>query len=251
MGLDMYLTKRIGIYAMYEFEKIDGTIFITKDGVQVPINFNKVSSISEQAAYWRKANAIHKWFVDHCQNGTDDCGEYEVTLDQLRELVKTCKAVLKDKDNVIYIDAVTGETKNYIISQDGEEVVFLNNERNEYISGSRYADEEHKIYLSDASVIKLYEEQTADTFTIFSANDFLEKAKAYVKDLTGADPGESYVALDDIGFALVTVNGSDGKLYFFKTSARPAGVKLKNSATLAAGPDSPKRLIVKISAFLA
>ena len=38
--------------------------------------------------------------------------------------------VLKDKDNVIYIDAVTGETKNYIISQDGEEVVFLNNERN-------------------------------------------------------------------------------------------------------------------------
>jgi hypothetical protein len=126
--------------------------------------------------------------------------------------------VLKDKDNVIYIDAVTGETKNYIISQDGEEVVFLNNERNEYISGSRYADEEHKIYLSDASVIKLYEEQTADTFTIFSANDFLEKAKAYVKDLTGADPGESYVALDDIGFALVTVNGSDGKLYFFNVN---------------------------------
>jgi hypothetical protein len=101
MGLDMYLTKRIGIYAMYEFEKIDGTIFITKDGEPIPINFNKVSSISEQAAYWRKANAIHKWFVDHCQNGVDDCGEYEVSLDQLRELVKTCKAVLKDKDKAM------------------------------------------------------------------------------------------------------------------------------------------------------
>lgn len=101
MGLDMYLTKRISIYAMYEFEKIDGTIFITKDGNPIPINFRKVSSIHEQAAYWRKANAIHKWFVDHVQDGVDDCGEYSVTLDQLRELVKTCKIVLKDMNKAM------------------------------------------------------------------------------------------------------------------------------------------------------
>ena len=28
-----------------------------------------------QIASWRKANAIHKWFVDNVQDGVDDCGD--------------------------------------------------------------------------------------------------------------------------------------------------------------------------------
>lgn len=43
--------------------------------------------------YWRKANAIHKWFVENVQNGEDDCGTYEVTKDQLEELLSVCKKV--------------------------------------------------------------------------------------------------------------------------------------------------------------
>ena len=41
--------------------------------------------------YWRKANAIHKWFVENVQEGVDDCGEYEVTVEQLTELRDLCK----------------------------------------------------------------------------------------------------------------------------------------------------------------
>lgn len=96
MGLDMYLNKRVSIYAMYEFEGIDGTIFITKHGQRIPIDLSRVNSISERVAYWRKANAIHKWFVDNVQGGVDDCKEYSVTLDQLRKLLKTCERVIKD-----------------------------------------------------------------------------------------------------------------------------------------------------------
>lgn len=96
MGLDMYLMKRIGIYAMYEFEQIDGTVYLTKEGNPIPINTKKIAHITEQSAYWRKANQIHKWFVDNVQDGNDDCKEYEVPLEQLRKLVKTCKKVLKD-----------------------------------------------------------------------------------------------------------------------------------------------------------
>ena len=73
--------------------QIDGTIFITKEGKRVPINFNQISEIIESVAYWRKANAIHKWFVDNVQNGTDDCGKYRVTVDQLKQLVKACKDI--------------------------------------------------------------------------------------------------------------------------------------------------------------
>jgi hypothetical protein len=47
-------------------------------------------SIFEEAGYWRKANAIHKWFVDCVQDGEDDCGCYEVTKEQLEELLDVC-----------------------------------------------------------------------------------------------------------------------------------------------------------------
>lgn len=95
MGLDMFLHKKIGIYAMYKHENINGTVFLTKDGLEIPIKMNMITSITEQAAYWRKANQIHNWFVENCQNGQDDCGEYEVTLGQLKELLKLCKEVAK------------------------------------------------------------------------------------------------------------------------------------------------------------
>ena len=62
MGLDMYLTREAYIGAEFSHRQIDGTIFITKEGARVPINFNQISEIIESVAYWRKANAIHKWF---------------------------------------------------------------------------------------------------------------------------------------------------------------------------------------------
>lgn len=96
MGLDMYLTKETYIGAEYAHRQIDGTIFITKEGKRIPINFNQISEITESVAYWRKANAIHKWFVDNVQEGNDDCGKYRVTIEQLKQLVKICKTVLKD-----------------------------------------------------------------------------------------------------------------------------------------------------------
>ena len=48
----------------------------------------------DQIASWRKANAIHKWFVDNVQDGEDDCGEYKVTKEQLIQLRNICNEVL-------------------------------------------------------------------------------------------------------------------------------------------------------------
>lgn len=49
-------------------------------------------------AYWRKANQIHKWFVDNVQGGNDNCGEYYVSHSQLKELLTTCRQALFHKD---------------------------------------------------------------------------------------------------------------------------------------------------------
>ena len=55
-------------------------------------------SVSVNCAYWRKANQIHKWFVDNVQDGNDNCGEYYVSHDQLKELLTTCRQALFHKD---------------------------------------------------------------------------------------------------------------------------------------------------------
>ena len=97
MGLDMYLTKRTYIGAEYDHNKISGTVEIFKDGVLIPIDFKKVTYINETAGYWRKANAIHSWFVENVQEGEDDCKEYDVSMSQLEALLNECKKVLANK----------------------------------------------------------------------------------------------------------------------------------------------------------
>jgi len=98
MGLDMYLTKRVYVGGNYEHNKIEGKIEITRQGEALKVDLKKVTSIIEEAGYWRKANAIHKWFVDNVQDGVDNCSEYYVDFSQLEELKSLCEEVLKTKD---------------------------------------------------------------------------------------------------------------------------------------------------------
>lgn len=51
----------------------------------------------QELMYWRKVNAIHSWFVDHVQDGQDNCNQYIVTKEKAQELMDTCKDVLKNK----------------------------------------------------------------------------------------------------------------------------------------------------------
>ena len=55
-------------------------------------------TVSVSVAYWRKANAIHKWFVDNVQDGVDDCAEHYVSREQLQELLELVIEVLKHAD---------------------------------------------------------------------------------------------------------------------------------------------------------
>jgi hypothetical protein len=61
------------------------------------------ATISVTVAYWRKANAIHKWFVDNVQGGEDDCGEYPVSRYQLRELQALCKEIIDDPSKAMEV----------------------------------------------------------------------------------------------------------------------------------------------------
>lgn len=56
-------------------------------------------SLTQEIGYWRKANAIHNWFVKNVQNGVDDCGYYVVTKKQLEELLEICIKVRDSLNN--------------------------------------------------------------------------------------------------------------------------------------------------------
>jgi len=57
------------------------SIIITK-----PWEYCKHWTVSVNIGYWRKASAVHGWFVERVQDGEDDCGDYCVSLEQLYEL---------------------------------------------------------------------------------------------------------------------------------------------------------------------
>jgi hypothetical protein len=99
MGLDMYLYRKTFLYTGdYIEESEQEKVIVTKGGEHHPyIKNERIKYVVEEVGYWRKANQIHKWFVDNVQNGVDNCGEYLVKEDQLANLLETCKLIL-DKD---------------------------------------------------------------------------------------------------------------------------------------------------------
>lgn len=96
MGLDMYLTKKVYVGANYDHNNVTGKVTLKKDGKPIKVNVNKITYIEEEFMYWRKANAIHKFFVDNVQNGNDDCKPYYVSTEVLKDLYNRCCMVLAD-----------------------------------------------------------------------------------------------------------------------------------------------------------
>lgn len=90
-------------------------------------------SIIEEIGYWRKANAIHKWFVDNIQDGEDDCGYYEVASEQLEELLDICKLI---KQKCVL---KKGKIANGYRFENGKEVPIM--EDGEYIENPEVAAE--------------------------------------------------------------------------------------------------------------
>lgn len=87
MGLDMYLTAERFIW--FDEDQLKEAV-----AKVIPRAPGEARSISFDVGYWRKANAIHKWFVDNVQNGEDNCQRYYVSKEQLRELYDTVAIVL-------------------------------------------------------------------------------------------------------------------------------------------------------------
>jgi hypothetical protein len=98
MGLDMYLSAKKYMSRYFDAadsEKIKGIneLFGVEGDEEGDYGAQEVIF---RTAYWRKANAIHDWFVQNVQDGRDECQEAWVSREQLQELIDICKQIIAD-----------------------------------------------------------------------------------------------------------------------------------------------------------
>lgn len=122
MGLDMYLSAEIYNGGGYTFHRKDrdGTPCSSPeteafDKIITTVGYDSYEAFRDQypdgdslevniqVAYWRKANAIHAWFVREVQDGVDECQRSYVSREKLEELRQLCRTIL---DTVVKGDPV-------------------------------------------------------------------------------------------------------------------------------------------------
>ena len=113
MGLDMYLSakkhvEKVNWLAIRDNEELSydspevinplwKNIVDTAEMSDVATDIYGVY-VEVTCAYWRKANQIHKWFVDNVQGGNDNCGEYYVSQNKLQELLDLVNRALAERN---------------------------------------------------------------------------------------------------------------------------------------------------------
>jgi len=148
MGLDMYLTaeKFVSGYQHDKDEnyaKILGLLKINE------VDVDRGMTVGVTVGYWRKANAIHNWFVQNAQNGEDDCRRTYVSREQLEELRDSCVAAL-----AAYNEGDLAEAENVLAPASG------------FFFGSTQLDDGYKADLEDT--IKIVDKCLSDKFKDFS-----------------------------------------------------------------------------------
>jgi len=92
----MYLHAKRHLWSWQEESGDKAIADEVKNIANIPDDF-KVTEIKIEVGYWRKANQIHRWFVQNVQDGKDDCGDYYVSRQDLIDLKELCTNVIADK----------------------------------------------------------------------------------------------------------------------------------------------------------
>ena len=140
MGLDMYLyrSKKVKGLTANDYSKVDNTISdVPKEAFksvresikgrtkEAYSQFDEVVkergaystwlSIFEDIGYWRKANQIHTYFVQECQNGIDECQLTKVSKTKLNKLMSLCKQAIALKEVYLNDGIVQGKPLEEIL----------------------------------------------------------------------------------------------------------------------------------------
>lgn len=114
MGLDMYLTAERYLWSTEEAisKEVANLLGLELDGERM-----RVQSVTAEAMYWRKANAIHRWFVENVQGDEDNCERHYVDREQLLKLRNICENLCREKE--VVSEVANGTAEDVLPTADG------------------------------------------------------------------------------------------------------------------------------------
>ena len=90
--LDKYFNESKGKIKCELPKELDAFKDLDEVKNSLSISFN----VDYNVGYWRKANHIHKWFVDNCADGKDECQKIWLGKEDLEKLRSVCAEVMQD-----------------------------------------------------------------------------------------------------------------------------------------------------------
>ena len=98
MGLDIYLSKKTFIGAMFKSSEVSGTILLTKRGKPIPIRPERVTYVEEDVYHGRKTCWLLEWLNHELPEALTGTGEQEIDDNVVDRLHQVCIEVLAHRD---------------------------------------------------------------------------------------------------------------------------------------------------------
>ena len=98
MGLDIYLSKKTFIGAMFRSSEVNGTINITKHGKQIPIKLQRVAYVIEDIYHGNKTHWLHSWLNRELPEVLGNAEEREIDGDVMDRLHRVCIEILAHRN---------------------------------------------------------------------------------------------------------------------------------------------------------
>ena len=119
MGLDMYLYAEkhfsnssadfVAKFPEYAKERAQYEATMSASGMfDLPTPEYGGVTVSKCVGYWRKANAIHGWFIRNLADGVDNCQRIYVSVEDLIQLREACNRALSERTGNVSVESYVG-----------------------------------------------------------------------------------------------------------------------------------------------
>ena len=98
MGLDIYLSKKTFIGAMFHASGVNGIISLTKRGKQIPIKLQRVAYVIEDIYHGNKTHWLHNWLNRELPIERLNAKECEISENEMDRLHRVCVEVLAHRN---------------------------------------------------------------------------------------------------------------------------------------------------------
>ena len=98
MGLDIYLSKKTFIGAMFKASGVNGIISLTKRGRKIPIKAERLAYVEEDIFHGRKTYWLLEWLNHELPEALTSTGEQEIEDNVVDRLHQVCIEVLAHRD---------------------------------------------------------------------------------------------------------------------------------------------------------